>query len=121
MIEIGTNNSKENGIFITMDHKSVDKVRNRLEKLINASENSRSLTYQEELSKNVNENKLPSEYLVQTSFHSNRLLSEFENENFISNKELEKINFTLNKWLQIFGITKNIDFKKEEIPEFKDG
>jgi len=47
--------------------------------------------------------------------------SEFENENYNLNKDLEKINFTLNKWLEIFGITKKIDFKKEEIPEFKDG
>jgi len=121
MIELGTNNSKENGVFITMDHKSVDKVRNRLEKLINASENSRSLTYQEEISKNVNEFKLPSENMILTSFHSNRLLSELENENHNKIKDLEKINLILNKWLEIFGINKKIDFKKEEIPEFKDG
>jgi len=29
ILELGTNNSKENGVFITMDHKSVDKVRIR--------------------------------------------------------------------------------------------
>ena len=55
------------------------------------------------------------------SFTSNKLFHSKNNENQNKFKEIEKIDSILNKWIGVFNLNIKIDFKREVIPEFKDG